>query len=287
MPGAVKPRWPGVWGQQYTYPVGPRRRTEHEQELELSLDRSGDVPIGVQLVWNLRSMILSGALPQGHRLPGVRDLAQAVGVNANTVRAVYARLEAEGLLSAEHGRGTFVAEGAAPDPRLAAIAVRAAEEARAIGADPREVAAALYVQTGAPTPVTAAASELPGAAEESEGALRRRLREEIAALEYELADLRAAGLTPMHADDPAIARPTRAEGRILSTAELQGLRDELAERLTLLRAARDKQREARRRERAESATNTLQQPAAGERASERTGRWTITPAPGHWTLKYS
>jgi DNA-binding transcriptional regulator YhcF (GntR family) len=231
-------------------------------------------------------MILSGALPQGHRLPGVRDLAQAVGVNANTVRAVYARLEAEGLLTAEHGRGTFVAREAAPDPRLAAIAVRAAEEARAIGADPREVAAALYVQTGAPTPVPAAQAQPTAAAEESEGALRRGLREEIAALEYELADLRLTGLTPMHADDPATSRPEPGEGRILSTSELKALRDELADRLTLLRGARDKQREARSRERAASATNTLQQPAARERA-ERRGRWTITPAPGHWTLKYS
>jgi DNA-binding transcriptional regulator YhcF (GntR family) len=264
--------------------MGPRRRTENE--LELALDRSGDVPVGVQLVWNLRSLILSGALSAGHRLPGVRDLAQAAGVNANTVRAVYARLEAEGLLTAEHGRGTFVAQGAAPDPRLAAIAVRAAEEARAIGADPREVAAALYVQTGAPTPVPAPAADQPAARAESEGAQRRRLREEIAALEYELADLRMAGLTPMHADDPATARPASAEGRILSASELEALRDELADRLTLLRGARDKQREARRREHAESATNTLRQPVGGERASEGGGRWTITPAPGHWTLKY-
>jgi DNA-binding transcriptional regulator YhcF (GntR family) len=266
-------------------PVGPRRRTENE--LELALDRSGDVPIGVQLVWNLRSMIVAGTLPAGHRLPGVRDLAQAVGVNANTVRAVYARLEAEGLLTAEHGRGTFVARDAAPDLRLAVLAVRAADEARAMGADPREVAAALYVQTGAPTPVPAVPEEPPAAAEESEGVRRRRLRDEIAGLEYELADLRLAGLTPMHADDPAIARPEPGEGRILSTSELEALRDELSDRLTLLRGARDKQREERRRERAESATNTLQQPAARERASEPRGRWTITPAPGHWTLKYS
>jgi DNA-binding GntR family transcriptional regulator len=38
----------------------------------------------------------------------VRQLAALAGVNVNTVRTVYARLEQDGLLSSEHGRGTFV-----------------------------------------------------------------------------------------------------------------------------------------------------------------------------------
>jgi DNA-binding transcriptional MocR family regulator len=46
----------------------------------------------------------------------VRALADAVGVNVNTVRAVYARLEAEGLVRSEQGRGTFVAGPPADEP---------------------------------------------------------------------------------------------------------------------------------------------------------------------------
>ena len=45
----------------------------------------------------------------GDRLPSVRELADIAGVNVNTVRAVYARLESEGRVSSEQGRGTFVA----------------------------------------------------------------------------------------------------------------------------------------------------------------------------------
>ena len=38
-------------------------------------------------------------------------MATLAGVNVNTVRTVYARLEQQGLLSSEHGRGTFVRGG--------------------------------------------------------------------------------------------------------------------------------------------------------------------------------
>ena len=55
-------------------------------------------------------------LRPGDRLPSVRELARTAGVNVNTVRSVYARLEAEGAVQSEHGRGTFVATPAAAVP---------------------------------------------------------------------------------------------------------------------------------------------------------------------------
>ena len=50
-----------------------------------------------------------GTLDPGDRLPSVREFADVAGVNVNTARAVYSRLESEGLVSSEQGRGTFVA----------------------------------------------------------------------------------------------------------------------------------------------------------------------------------
>jgi DNA-binding transcriptional regulator YhcF (GntR family) len=83
--------------------------------VDLRVSRESGLPLGLQLVQNLRSQIESGALGPGDRLPSVRDAALAAGVNVNTVRAAYGRLEREGLVRSEQGRGTFVARP--PTPR--------------------------------------------------------------------------------------------------------------------------------------------------------------------------
>jgi GntR family transcriptional regulator len=72
------------------------------------LDRESGVPLGVQLATTLESAVRDGELNGGDQLPSVRQMAALAGVNVNTVRTVYGRLEQQGLLSSEHGRGTFV-----------------------------------------------------------------------------------------------------------------------------------------------------------------------------------
>ena len=77
-------------------------------ELDLSVDRGTGIPLGEQLAGRIRTAVEDGSLVPGDRLPSVRELADTAGVNVNTVRAVYARLESEGRVSSEQGRGTFV-----------------------------------------------------------------------------------------------------------------------------------------------------------------------------------
>src|SRR6187551_1658170 len=79
------------------------------------VDRTSEVPLGTQLVERIRTAVADGELAAGARLPSVRELSESAGVNVNTVRAVYARLEAEGLVRSEHGRGTFVVDAAPAD----------------------------------------------------------------------------------------------------------------------------------------------------------------------------
>ena len=77
--------------------------------LDLSVDRLADVPLGAQLAARIRAAVREGSLASGDRLPSVREVAERAAVNVNTARAVYARLESEGIVRSEQGRGTFVA----------------------------------------------------------------------------------------------------------------------------------------------------------------------------------
>lgn len=52
--------------------------------------------------------ILSGALRQGDRLPSEEELAASHRVSVGTIQKALARLAHSGLISREHGRGTFV-----------------------------------------------------------------------------------------------------------------------------------------------------------------------------------
>jgi DNA-binding transcriptional regulator YhcF (GntR family) len=201
--------------------------------LDIALDRDAEVPLGVQLGWALRSRVRDGRLSPGARLPGLRELADSVGVNLNTVRAVYQRLEQEGLVSSRQGSGTFVA--AAPGRALAVadIAERAAREASRTGVSPRDVAAALYEVSGDGVQA--------GGSEEDELALRRRrLRDQIAGLEQALADLQARrpelvpGIGRSGVGSRASgagARAPGAAGRLLGVKQLERVRDELVRRL--------------------------------------------------------
>ncbi|HEY3959010.1 MAG TPA: GntR family transcriptional regulator [Solirubrobacteraceae bacterium] len=194
-------------------------------ELGIAIDRRADVPIGVQLAWALRTRIGDGRFAPGQRLPGLREVAEEIGVNVNTVRAVYQRLEQEGLIDSQQGSGTFVG----PTPRrpsaVGAIAANAAREAHATGVDPREVAAALYVSPESPPHPDDEALER-----------RRLLRIQIAALERALGEIEAE-----HPGVAPVVEQTRlGSGPALLDAEaLERVRALLVRRLSTVQAAID------------------------------------------------
>lgn len=196
------------------------------EALDFAIDRNAEVPIGVQLAWALRARIRDGRLVPGQRLPGLRELAESLKVNANTVRAVYQRLEHEGIIESQRGNGTFVA--AVPQAQrsaVGAIAANAAREALRTGVDPREVAAALYVE-----PAAVARSE-PEQAER-----RQRLRTQIAVLEQALVEIEVA-----HPGLLATTRPTQSSRgpRLLEANELEQVQSDLIRRLANIQLAID------------------------------------------------
>lgn len=88
------------------------------RNLIIELDPRSRRPPYLKVADALISAIEAGRLKPGARLPGTRALAQALGLNRNTVDAGYQEAAAQGWLIAEPSRGTFVAHNL-PDIGLA------------------------------------------------------------------------------------------------------------------------------------------------------------------------
>src|SRR5512134_3815355 len=72
------------------------------------LDPRSHAGIAAQIRSRIAFLIADGELGLGDRLPSVRDLARQLGINVNTVRSAYAKLESDGLVRTRHGVGTVV-----------------------------------------------------------------------------------------------------------------------------------------------------------------------------------
>jgi GntR family transcriptional regulator len=78
--------------------------------LELRVTPAGNRPIYRQIIDQIRQTVATGELAVGDVLPSVRQLAEALVLNHNTVAKAYAELVREGVLESRHGRGVFVAK---------------------------------------------------------------------------------------------------------------------------------------------------------------------------------
>jgi len=107
----------------------------------LTIDRGLDSPVYEQVADQVRRLIVSGALLPGESLPSVRQLAQDLAVNLNTVARAYRRLEKEGFLVILRRSGV----------KVAAPADRIDTSARSTLLDQLRVALARLRQAGMPT----------------------------------------------------------------------------------------------------------------------------------------
>ncbi|WIX88504.1 GntR family transcriptional regulator [Amycolatopsis sp. DG1A-15b] len=94
----------------------------------------------------------TGVLPEGTRLPPIRQLARDLGLASGTVARAYRELEAAGWVATAGTRGTVVTVPSGRPDRAALLAAAAAEfaaQARDLGAD--EEAAVKAVQAAWPS----------------------------------------------------------------------------------------------------------------------------------------
>lgn len=82
----------------------------------LTLDNQSPLSLNRQICSQIRTLILRGDLPAGHRLPSTRQLGKELGVARSTVMEAYDQLLAEGYLESRGGSGTSVALGMRPQP---------------------------------------------------------------------------------------------------------------------------------------------------------------------------
>ncbi|MFO7769023.1 MAG: GntR family transcriptional regulator [bacterium] len=79
--------------------------------MRLNIDPDSGVPVYLQIVQGVKRSIALGSLREGEQLPSVREVAEQLTVNPNTVAKAYRNLEREGVVDTRKGVGTFVTDG--------------------------------------------------------------------------------------------------------------------------------------------------------------------------------
>ena len=69
-----------------------------------------DRPLYRRIAAAVRGALVQGEVAPGERLPPGRELAQALGVNLDTVQRAYRLLAEDGLVTSRVGRGTRVVD---------------------------------------------------------------------------------------------------------------------------------------------------------------------------------
>lgn len=76
--------------------------------MQINIDFRSGIPIYVQICDQIKHQVAAGELKPGDQLPTVRQMAADLRVNFNTIARAYRILDEEGLISTQHGRGTFI-----------------------------------------------------------------------------------------------------------------------------------------------------------------------------------
>lgn len=74
----------------------------------LKMDFNPSVPIYIQIIELIKRQLVSGERQAGSRVETVREMAQQLGVNPNTIQKTFAELEREGLMYTERTAGRYI-----------------------------------------------------------------------------------------------------------------------------------------------------------------------------------
>jgi GntR family transcriptional regulator len=77
--------------------------------MQFRIDNASDRPVYLQIIDQIKRDIALGRLARDERLPTVRQLAQQLTINPNTIAKAFRQLEQEGIIVTKAGAGAFVA----------------------------------------------------------------------------------------------------------------------------------------------------------------------------------
>jgi len=94
---------------------------QHKPYSCIIIDPTDGPPVKQQIQRHIEYLIAIGGFRAGERLPSAAELAQQLGVNANTVRAAYEALLAQGTIRGVVGHGSYVSDTAKTPALLQAV----------------------------------------------------------------------------------------------------------------------------------------------------------------------
>jgi GntR family transcriptional regulator len=117
----------------------------------LRVDLSSSEPLFEQISFAVKEAVARGELAQGAKLPSVRELAQELSINPNTVVRAYEALERDGVVTRRQGAGCFVTgrasslNGKERRRQLVDLALRTVTEGYHLGFSAEEIRDAVEV----------------------------------------------------------------------------------------------------------------------------------------------
>lgn len=97
----------------------------------ISLNYRDSRPIYEQVKEGLIRLMSTGAVAAGEKLPSVRELAEKLAINPNTIQRAYKELEAEGYIYSVQAKGSFAADTEALKSARTAALIKTLKETAA------------------------------------------------------------------------------------------------------------------------------------------------------------
>ncbi len=76
----------------------------------IQLDFKNPRPIYEQIKDKIKGLVINGVMKPGEKIPSVRELAQMLTINPNTIQKAYKDLESEGIIYSVQGKGNFISQ---------------------------------------------------------------------------------------------------------------------------------------------------------------------------------